>query len=126
MLTKEKTEQIPGYTTDMETEIALSYFATSSTAYFNSSETTANPINGEDQFKWTDAEIARLIHIIFRPILVIFGTVGNCLTFYIMRTTSLKKVSSCFYMALLALVDTRKWTFYYIINVDFLIYVHNI
>ena len=96
----------------METEIALIDFVTSFTIYFNSSETTANPTNGEDKFKWTDTEIARLIHIIVRPILVILGTVGNGLTVYIMRMTSLKKVSSCFYMFVLALVDTRKWMFY--------------
>ena len=86
-ITKEKNKQISGYT--METEITLSYFATGSTVYFNYSETTKNPTNGEDKFKWTDAEIARIIDIIVRPILVIFGTVGNCLTVYIMRMTSL-------------------------------------
>ena len=53
-------------------------------------------------------EIARLIHIIVRPILIMFGTVGNGLTFYIMRTTSLRKLSACFYMAVLALTDTGK------------------
>ena len=100
----------------METDITFSYFATSSTVHFNSSEIIIIPTNGEDKFKWTVAEIARLFHIIVRPILVIFGTVGNVLTVYIMRATSLKKISSCFYMVVLALVDTRKWTFYYIIN----------
>ena len=62
----------------------------------------------EEPFKWTNTEIARLIQIIVRPILVAIGTVGNCLSFYIMRRTSLKHVSSCFYMSLLALVDTGK------------------
>ena len=82
------------------------------TRYSNSSEITTKPTVGEETFKWTDAEIARLIQIIFRPILVIFGTVGNGLTVYIMSMTSLKKVSSCFYMFLLALADTSKWRFY--------------
>ena len=62
----------------------------------------------EDKFKWTSEEIARLIHIIIRPILIVIGTIGNCLSFYIMRRTSLKDVSSCFYMSLLALADTSK------------------
>ena len=65
----------------------------------------------EENFKWTSEEIARLIHIIVRPILIVAGTNGNCLSFYIMRRTSLKDVSSCFYMSLLALADTSKYAF---------------
>ena len=109
MLTKERSEQISGDTIDMETEIAVMYSATSSTVYSNSSETTTHATDVEDILKWTNAEIARLIQIIIRPILVVF--VGNCLTFYIMRTTSLKNVSSCFYMAVLALADTSKYEY---------------
>ena len=60
-------------------------------------------------FKWTNAQIARVIQILFRPILIIIGTTGNSLSFYIMRKTSLKDVSSCFYMAILALADTSKY-----------------
>ena len=57
------------------------------------------------------AEIFRLIHVIVRPILITGGTVGNVLTLYITRRTSLKNVSTCFYMFLLALADTSKWVF---------------
>ena len=53
-------------------------------------------------------KIARLIQIVVRPILVVSGSVGNILTFYIMRTTSMKNVSSFFYMSVLALADSRK------------------
>ena len=95
----------------MEIEIAVIYSSTSSTVYSDSSETTTHPTDVEDILKWTDAEIARLIQIIIRPILVVFGTVGNWLTFYIMRTTSLKNVSSCFYMAVLAVADTSKYEY---------------
>ena len=62
----------------------------------------------EENFKWTSEEIVRMIHIIVRPILIVIGTIGNCLSFYVMRRTSLKDVSSCFYMSLLALADTSK------------------
>ena len=93
------------------------FSATYHTRLLNSSEITTNPTVGKETFKWTDAEIARLIQIIIRPILVIFGTMGNVLTVYIMRATSLKKVSSCFYMFLLALADSRKWTLYQLISV---------
>ena len=62
-----------------------------------------------DSVLWVDTEITRMIQITVRPILIIVGTIGNCLTFYIMRRTSLKELSSCFYMSLLALADTRKY-----------------
>ena len=51
-------------------------------------------------------ETVRLIQLIVRPILVLFGTVGNILSFYIMRRGSLGDLSTCFYMSLLALADT--------------------
>ena len=84
------------------------YSTTDFTGHFNSSETITNLVIVEKSPKWTDVEIARLIHVIFRPILFIFGTAGNCLSFYIMRRTSLKDVSSCFYMSILAIADTSK------------------
>ena len=51
-------------------------------------------------------EVARLIQVLMRPILVVLGTYGNAVSFYIMRRGSLKKVSTCFYMAILAIADT--------------------
>ena len=74
-----------------------------STEGFNVS---TNVSETEGSTRWTPREIARFIHIIVRPILIVFGTIGNGLTFYIMGTTSLKKRSVCFYMAVLALTDT--------------------
>ena len=97
--------QISGDVFDMEAEITFSYSVTNSTEYYNSSE-SRNLV--EEPFEWTIEEIARLIQIIVRPILVIIGTIGNSLTIYIMRKTSLKDVSSCFYMSILALADTSK------------------
>ena len=76
-----------------------------STEVFNFS---SNASEMEESTRCTPKEIARFIHIIVRPILIVFGTIGNGLTFYIMRTTSLKKRSVCFYMAVLALTDTGK------------------
>ena len=55
---------------------------------------------------WDNKEIARIIHVIVRPTLVVFGTIGNTLSFYIMRRSSLKHLSTCFYMSILALADT--------------------
>ena len=92
----------------METEVTVNYSGTGFGEFFNSSNTTAEPTSVEETFKWTKTEIDRLIHIIFRPILVIIGTIGNGLTIYIMRSTSLKHLSSCFYMVIWALADSSK------------------
>ncbi len=43
---------------------------------------------------------------LFRPILFTFGSSGNLLIFVVMRRGSLKKISTCFYMSVLGLVDT--------------------
>ena len=86
----------------------LNYSGSGIEELLNSSNTTTEVMPDEGTFKWTNAEIARLIQIIFRPILVIVGTVGNGLTIYIMRRTSLKHLSSCFYMVVLALTDSSK------------------
>ena len=97
---------------DMEPQINFNYFSTDPNGNFNLFETKAeSTVGNSETFQWTDAEIARLIQVIVRPILLIVGTAGNGLTFYIMRRTSLRNVSSCFYMSLLALADTSKWTF---------------
>ena len=91
----------------MEAMLILNYSATDS-ATLISSQITRNLTADKETFVWTNEEIARMIQITVRPILVALGTVGNCLTVYIMRATSLKDVSSCFYMFLLALADLRK------------------
>ena len=89
----------------MEVELEVTFTAAS---FGELSNTTTESMSVERTFKWTSAEIARLIQIIFRPILIIAGTIGNCLTIYIMRKTSLKHLSSCFYMVVLALADSSK------------------
>ena len=103
--TRHRTMPISVNTSGMEVEITFSFSTTDYTGYYNSSKGTLV----EESFKWANDEIARLIQIIVRPILIIIGTIGNGLTFYIMRRTSLKDVSSCFYMCLLALADTSKY-----------------
>ena len=75
---------------------------TSNDTDFNAT-TTLSDIDGNDD---DAAEIARIIQITVRPVLIVLGTVGNCLSFYVMRRGSLKKRSYCFYMAMLALADT--------------------
>ena len=92
----------------METEVTINYNGTGFEELLNSSNTSTESNFVEETFKWTDEEIARMMHLIFRPILIIAGAIGNGLTIYIMRRTSLKHLSSCFYMVLLALADSSK------------------
>ena len=56
-------------------------------------------------------EVIRLVQVFIRPILVVLGTYGNALSFYIMRRGSLREVSTCFYMAMLAIADTCELKF---------------
>ena len=92
----------------METELTMNYLSTNFSDFSKLSDAATESTVGEETFKWTNAEIARLIQIIVRPFFLIGGTTGNGLSFYIMRRTSLKEVSSCFYMSILALADTSK------------------
>ena len=60
---------------------------------------------------WTpshEEELGRILNLVIRPFLIVFGTIGNGLSFYIMRQGSLKKMSTCFYLSILALTDTSK------------------
>ena len=92
----------------MTAELTVNYLSTNFPDFSKLPDVTTELGVGEETFKWNDAEIARLIQIIVRPIFLIGGTMGNSLSFYIMRKTSLKDVSSCFYMSILALADTSK------------------
>ena len=80
----------------MESELLITISLTASTLV--SQNDTGQPAQ--------TVEIVRIIDLIVKPILVVFGTIGNGLSFYIMRRTSLKNLSTCFYMAILALADT--------------------
>ena len=97
----------------MEAELTLNH---SSMDFSNLLNSTKESMIEKGTFKWTSDEIARLIQIIVRPIFLTVGTTGNGLTFYIMRRTSLKNVLSCFYMSILALADTSKYTFFFKMN----------
>ena len=66
-----------------------------------SSDVQTNPHTSHDFYKYK-----RIIYLVTLPIIIIFGTIGNILSFIIMRKGSLKDVSTCFYMSILALADT--------------------
>ena len=70
--------------------------------------TTPGAIESATKNYDTYYEVARWLQLIIRPILIVFGTIGNSLTFVIMRRGSLKKVSTCFYMTILTIAHTSK------------------
>ena len=85
----------------MESELNWNDSLTNLTVFSNTSD--------YELYEWTSADkVARKLQIIIRPILLVIGTTGNGLAFYIMRRTTLKDLSSCFYMSILALADTSK------------------
>ena len=56
-------------------------------------------------------EVVRMIQVIGRPPIIILGTFGNFVTFITMQRGSLKILSTCFYMAILGLADTGRFSF---------------
>ena len=78
---------------------------------FNTSETiTLFPNNNVREDADDLHETTRLIHIIVQSILIVVGSIGNLLSFYIMRRGSLKKSSTCFHIPILVLADTGNGT----------------
>ena len=73
---------------------------------FHISNLTQIEINNNRQVNNSLEGNVRTIFDIVRPTIIVFGTIGNILSFVIMRKGTLKKVSTCFYMAMLALADT--------------------
>ena len=78
------------------------------TANGNVSESNSTESEIQQTLTLSKAELIRFLNIVIRPALIVFGTIGNGLSFYIMIQGSLKKMSTCFYLSILALVDTSK------------------
>ena len=64
--------------------------------------------NTTNSTEWID-ETTRMVVVISFPIIIVLGTIGNALTFIVMRRGSLKRSSTCFYMAILAPADTGEY-----------------
>ena len=85
------------------------YFDEITTNFSSSNDTHFVDIQEEDggrKYTYT-----QLIQVIARPILVFLGTISNVFVFFVMQKGSLKKVSTCFYIAILALADTGELLF---------------
>ena len=72
---------------------------------FEKSENQSRPATGNED---NEVDLERLIAVWVYPIIVLLGTFWNVLTFIVMQKGSLKRVSSCFYMSILAVADTGK------------------
>ena len=70
--------------------------------------TEAAEVNFNDDYKQLYIDIEWWIYVIAFIALPVFGGFGNILTFIVMQRGSLKEVSTCFYMSMLALADTGK------------------
>ena len=82
---------------------------TTESKLFNMSVTN-NVSEYDERLNYHDyQETTRLMQVYIRPLLIVGGTLGNSLTFCVMRRGSMKKVSACFYMAILALADMGKY-----------------
>ena len=97
---------VDGYTvTSLSTMISGTTEITNTcTAVFNLTEVSKESDDGMTRL-W---EIQFMVFRVTYIIIIIGGTFGNILTFIVMQKGSLKEVSTCFYMSILALVDTGK------------------
>ena len=59
-----------------------------------------------DYYETEEYKEFRLVHVVLRPMLIILGTLGNVLSLWIMRSRSLRNISTCFYLSALAIADT--------------------
>ena len=73
----------------------------------NSSGISASNGKG-DHISTEEEKLGELVHIIFGGVLLIVGTIGNCCSLIILRTGDMKKLSTCFYMSMLAIADLGK------------------
>ena len=81
----------------------------------NTSKDVENPDNitiPQDESNMTTSyTTADFISIVSYIIIIIFGSIGNILAFIIMQKGSMKDISTCFYMSILALADTGETRF---------------
>ena len=85
--------------------------------YLSTTLQAANEVQNRDRTLYPEA--ARYLNIIVRPILLVMGTFGNCISFYIMVRGSLRTIPTCFYLALLSVADTGEFLNYFLSEQDF-------
>ena len=53
---------------------------------------------------------ARMIFLVLGPAFLIFGSAGNILSLMVLRSGEFKELSTCFYMSVLAVMDTGEFS----------------
>ena len=98
--------------------VVTEILTTDSDVYRNVSNATESLINKTQQELTSskEEELARILNLVIRPVLIVFGTIGNGLSFHIMRQGSLNKMSTCFYLSILAIADTSKFGMFCLMN----------
>ena len=81
----------------------MEYLTTLAEVNLNSS------VDAEDDRYDKEYEMAKIVILSTFPVIFVFGTIGNILTFIVMQRGSLKHSSTCFYMAMLAVADTCRY-----------------
>lgn len=67
--------------------------------------------NETEESPWRTDQHLNVLYIIYAvgyTVIIVFGTIGNILVFIVMGKGSMRDVSTCFYMRMLALADTGK------------------
>ena len=69
---------------------------------------TTEAVTTQSDDSWNYYEIERLMFVVIYGTLIPLGSFGNILTIIVMQRGSLKDVSTCLYMSVLAVADTGK------------------
>ena len=91
-----------------QVNVTSSFTPETETSYNFTNESFASTNHSSNYYSTREEEIGRMIYIVGTGILIPIGTLGNILSFSIMTRSSLNKLSTSFFMAMLALADTGK------------------
>ena len=95
---------------DLNTQAFRSF--TEDTTHMSELFTNSSVMNPAGQDINQEIVITKIFGVSILSTLLIVGTIGNLLTFIVMQRGSLKHSSTCFYMSILALSDSCKYSSY--------------
>ena len=70
---------------------------------------TVNLSGHDEEEHYKRVQASKTVVLATFLVILVVGTVGNLLSFIVMQRGSLKKSSTCFYMAMLAVADSSKF-----------------
>ena len=76
---------------------------------FHNAEHSENTTSTSDESNGTnngEFNTWNIVYLVSYAIIIIFGSIGNLLTFIVIRRGSMKDVSTCFHMSILTIADT--------------------